>query len=125
MNRERDRKPEYTGKTITDHIRFLRDTFSDEIPGEVIHSDAKNNRFKVRRNWWVGLLADLENGLEDGEFSDPQVQREIKDFTEFYYHRPNFFDKPLTTADDIARANSLIRRILGEKPQNSSGKKHT
>lgn len=98
--------------SVPDHLRFLKGEFSDEIPDEVIHF----NKFKVRRNWWVGLLGALQNGLADGVFSDPRARLEIENFTNFYLDSANFFDKPLTTQEDISRANRIINIALGEDP---------
>jgi len=113
---EKDKRETLPEFTLPEHLRFLRDEFSDEIPVDVIHSNHPQNRFKVRRNWWAGLLADLEVGLAEGAFTDPDVQEKIRAFTDFYFHRPNFFDKPLTTPEDIAKANRIINVALGEEP---------
>jgi len=44
-------------------LAFLRDTISDEIPKEIVHSDS-GVQTKARRNWFQGIVGDVENALE-------------------------------------------------------------
>ena len=50
---------------MLEHLRGLRTGWKDEIPGKVIHSDAADNQYKVRRNWFTGVVADVENLLAE------------------------------------------------------------
>lgn len=93
-----------------ERFRWFRDDFSDEIPDKVLHGCGD---FKVRRNWWHGLIGDLGRGLKKGHIPEelkPEVESFIRDYTsdEFHY-------QPLTTEADIKRANGLLDRILGRE----------
>ena len=69
--------------------------------------------FKVRRNWWQGLVGDLERGLGNGVVPEelrPEVERFLKDYTSEEFHH-----QPFTTEVDIKRANGLLDRILGKR----------
>lgn len=93
-----------------ERLRWLRDDFSDEIPSEVMSG---HGNFKVRRNWWQGVVGYLWLGVRDASFDSkflPDVERFLSDYTSDEFHR-----KPLTTEADIARANELINRLLGEE----------
>ena len=103
------------------HIRRLRDDYSDEIPKEIIRGPVlgpEEKRFKVRINWWQGLLADLgylqTNGLIPTELID--------EVTEFIYYFASDMDNHIkeqerTSAEDIARANELITKILDSQQE--------
>ncbi len=92
---------------MIERLRCLRDGYSDEIPEEILHGQG---RFKVRRNWWHGLIGYLERGLEYGDIPK-EFGEEIEAFVERYTSE-EFHRQPLTTSDDISRANSLLDKIL-------------
>ena len=98
---------------LMEHLRELRGGWSDEIPQEVIHSNALDNRYKVRRNWFTGVVADVANLLDEGtlksEGSKKAAEKLLKRFTS-----KEFTSRELTTAKDIQTANRLIDVILGK-----------
>ena len=91
-----------------EHLRKITDNASDEIPNEVLRG---RGNYKVRRNWWNGVVVDMELGLHRGEIPN-QLVDETRQFIA-HYTSENFHDQILTTREDIQRANSLIDRILG------------
>jgi len=91
-----------------DQLRHLRDDFSDEIPAEELHG--KGN-FKVRRNWWQGLVGNLENGLGNG-LVPATLKPEVEAFLD-EYASDDFRSQALTTKDDIVKANTLFDKLLG------------
>ena len=93
-----------------EHLRFLRDKFVDEIPDEVLHG---RGNFKVRRNWWQGIVGSLEQALNQGLIPEGQRQ-ETEDFLA-HYSSEEFHDQPLTSAEDIGKANNLLDGILGKR----------
>jgi len=97
------------------HLAFLRDQYSDEIPQIIIHSTAKNNRFKVRKAWFAGVVGDLEIALTDGLITDPDTVLQANNFIDKYSSK-DFNHQERTTADDIAAANAIIGLILVPTP---------
>ena len=91
-----------------EHLKRLKEDFSDEIPGEVLHG---NGESKVRRNWWHGVVGDLGYLKSKGQISS-ELEGEVQDFLN-YYTSEDFHEQSLTTGEDITRANDLIDRILG------------
>lgn len=91
-----------------ERLRWLRGEFSDKIPYEVLHG---RGDFKVRKNWWQGVVGYLERGLRKGDI--PQEFREEAEAFLEHYTSEDFHNQPLTTQEDIVRANSLLDRILG------------
>jgi hypothetical protein len=99
-------------KTI-ENLLFMRDGCSDAIPGKILHSFDENNRFKVRRGWFSGLNAHLENAIVSDILPD-EVVDEIKEY--FEWHETSFCNKKdkqrLTTKEDIAKANNILNVVL-------------
>lgn len=93
-----------------ERFQWLREKFSDEIPDKVLHG---RGDFKVRRNWWQGLVGDLERGLGNGVVPE-ELRPEVESFLD-HYTSEEFHDQSLTTEVDIQRANGLLDRILGRK----------
>ena len=102
-------------KEITlEHLRGLRHDWSNEIPDEIVHSDASNSRFKVRACWFIGVTADVINALEEGEIRSRQgkvaAEQLIARFTS-----EEWAAQELTRKVDIQEANRLIDIILGKQ----------
>ena len=80
------------------------DDWSNEIPNEIVHM----GNYKVRKNWWAGVCADLQVALGLGVSKD--IEAEINAFITSY-NNPEFTARP-TTAEDIGYANNVLRRVL-------------
>ena len=95
-----------------DHLKMLRG-WSDEVPEEILRGSTgdKPPEFKVRKNWWMGIMGDLYFLTED-EMVPEDLLKEIKDFEEKFSGKDSDFPTRLTTAKDIAEANALIDKIL-------------
>lgn len=91
-----------------EHLRRLRTEFSDEIPDKVLHG---RGDFKVRRNWWQGVVGDLDLLRTRGQIPQ-ELQGEVDGFLK-HYTSEDFHSQPLTTVEDISRVNNLLDRILG------------
>lgn len=93
---------------VLEILRELHDDFSDEIPIEILEG---NGNSKVRRNWWhkvvLGLLI-----LKEQDQMPPELRKELDEFVG-YYTSDVFKKRPLTTQQDISRANNLLNRVLG------------
>jgi len=94
-----------------EQLKELRFNFSDEIPSRIVHSNDPDNKFKVRKNWFQGVVANVANALEDGQISTQEgkvaAEQLLKRFT-----AEEFVDQKLTTPVDINEANRLIDVIL-------------
>lgn len=93
-----------------EHLRRLHDDFSDEIPDKVLHG---RGDFKVRRNWWQGVVGDLDLLRSHGQIP-PELQVEVDGFLE-HYTSDEFHDQPLTTSVDLGVVNNLLSRIIGPR----------
>lgn len=96
-------------QTPLEHLRYLREEFSDEIPEKIIHSGP----YKVRKNWWQGVTADLEAVIEDEDIKDSELLTEVQSF--LINHLTDEFNERLTTAQDIEEANVLIDKVLANQ----------
>lgn len=98
---------------LVEYLRILRDEYSDEIPEQVLHgfvTDQDRKKFKVRRNWWHGVVGGLDI-LQSRGLVPSGLEQEVSDFVE-HYSSKDFHNQPLTTADDIARANEILTKIV-------------
>ncbi len=112
-----ERNESAEGISPKEHLLWMRDAFSDDIPAEVIHSNSPNNKFKVRRNWFYGLVQNLELWvLGDRLVDDPGIDEEVGKFIT-HVRSDEFTKKPLTEAEDIEWANKVINMVV-DKMQN-------
>lgn len=100
-------------KQILIYLNELLTKNSDEIPNEVIRSNAKDNKFKVRKMWWQGLFGALVLVKNYYKEVPNELLKRIEVF-KFKYSSDNNFDERLTTKNDIDEANQLIKDIQGE-----------
>jgi len=98
-----------------EYLRILRDDYSDEIPNKVLNGSMPRDqiKYKVRRNWWNGLVGGLSRVQEKGLISN-ELQEDVTAFLE-HYTSEEFHNQPLTTAEDIQKANNLLNKILGSE----------
>jgi hypothetical protein len=97
-----------------EHLKMLRHDFSDEIPDRILHSTNKDNKYKVRRNWFQGVVADTENALSKGKIKTSEGKLAAEQLLERFTSE-EFKQRELTEKRDIEEANKLIDIILQEK----------
>ena len=95
-------------------LTHLRDDFSDEIPTEMVTSISPDNRKMVRKAWFAGVIAALDNALTDNLIPN-EYREEVKKFIESENER---FEKESTTVkrtteQDLNRAKSILDKVLG------------
>lgn len=95
---------------VIEHLRFLINEFSDEIPEEILSGRGDS---KARRNWWQGVVGGVEQALDEGIIPE-DLREEAESFLDDYT-APKFHNRELTTPADIGRANNLINKILKPK----------
>lgn len=107
--------PEKEKFSPIDHLRKLRNDYSDEIPTDIIRGGVPHEqiKYKVRKNWWTSLVFGLERAHTKG-LLPPELETEVLAFIR-YYGSKKFHKQPLTTALDIAAANELLNKILGNE----------
>lgn len=94
-----------------DELERLDKEFHDEIPSEIIRGNSEDKNWKVRRNWWQGIVAILEVANEhlNIQFHSEimnEIDQFINDYTGYY------FAGRLTTKEDIDRANKITRKVI-------------
>lgn len=96
------------------HLAALRNLDRDDIPAEMIHSYAPDNRFKVRGGWWVGVKADLYYAIREGFVPELVIENEINEFIKQVTQLKFGDDTPASrrTAEEIAWANEFIDKVL-------------
>ena len=96
---------------IIGHLKRLKDAHKNDVPKEIIRGWNRDKLdYKVRKNWWVGVMADIANLLEEDFIRDEKLIVSMKYFLKKYVN--NEFVDRLTTAEDIQEANQLIEKIV-------------
>jgi len=96
---------------VLEILRELNDGFSNEIPEQILEGHGK---FKVRRNWWQRVVFGLQI-LEMENQVPSEFRKELDQFIKDYTSNA-FREQPLTTREDIGRANLLNRVLDRDKP---------
>lgn len=95
----------------TRQLRMLQMADKDNIPNEIVHSNSDDSYYKVRKNWWYGVLLSMLSGIEEGEFKDPELIKEMDTFHNKFWGREFFDANHLTTSKDIQEVNILLEKI--------------
>ncbi len=99
-------------RQLTEHLVMMRDTFKDEIPVELVHSDSPDNKYKVRKNWFAGIVGAFENAVTSGLVRNADLVTQINEFIDDHVEQARIGKPSLTTKEDIDRANLLINAVL-------------
>jgi hypothetical protein len=114
---------EKIAKQIT-RLHWFKDTWKSEIPDQILSAKSQDKMYKVRKNWWAGLVSDFEYGVLPilDATTHAELILKISNFSHDFCGQ-EFQGKTgrLTTREDIDRADQLIEEILGvlENLQNS------
>lgn len=103
--------PKLTSKLPHDILIYFRDTFSNEIPDYLVRSTYEDNRYKVRRMWWQGVLAVLLDMVEFNEVTDEPIKEEILKLSDHFFATDRYH---LTTSEEISRADRVIDLVVSE-----------
>lgn len=90
-------------------LNLLLNDFSDEIPGEVIHSFTAENKFKVRAAWWSSVTLNIV-GLKKADLITEDLMNEYNQI--LYFHQKNLDETGLTAKKDIEEINLFIRKVI-------------
>lgn len=98
--------------SVARHLRMLKNSYKDEIPEEIIHSNYPDNKYKVRKGWWAGVVRSMELIIEDTPNLNKNTEKRFNNFIDKYVES-DFF-RTLTTEEDIFQANNIISLAIGE-----------
>jgi len=96
-------------------LKRLKDTYSDDIPGGILHStiyvdgESVTPRYKVRKGWFQGLIPMVDEGERLGYLDGLSLEL----WRDLVRHIDETgFRERLTTKDDIDKANALLDSII-------------
>ena len=103
-------------RQIVGHLEYMRDDFSEEIPEKIMRGEGD---FKVRGNWYAGVVADAEEAIYLS--SKQNYQEEISEMRKLinYFCESDEFAQKLgrlgsrTDVEDMNKGNRLIELALG------------
>lgn len=95
-----------------DHLRTLKG-YSNVIPSESIHSDSPDNRYKVRKGWFLATAYTMEVIFRNQLIEDPKLAKLYEGWRRwlnlFYYNNR------LTRPREIDITDKVIDRILSSR----------
>lgn len=124
-------KPENIPDSIEYYLNVfkrLRDDYSNDIPEEVIHSDALDSKFKIRRGWFTALVGQLILLKEDylgyiintetekdlADDYNKKMEKLIADVEAFitYCTSKEFQEVERIAAEDVDTGDSILARVI-------------
>jgi len=82
--------------------------WNDDIPTEILDGTAVDKKFKVRKNWFQGIVGLTGFCKMVGIFQEEDLE-EINKFEIEYSSKS--FNQSLTTAEDIERGNQILELL--------------
>ena len=104
-----------------ERFRYFKNEWKSEIPNQILSGASPDKKYKVRKNWFQGVIGDLEWGVLP-LLSKEKHQVLIEDIRNFFSRYTSAeFKSRLTTKEDIDTADSLIDSVISvlENLQNS------
>ncbi|MDD5618454.1 MAG: hypothetical protein PHG69_05105, partial [Candidatus Omnitrophica bacterium] len=95
---------------IIKRLTHYRDDYINTVPEEPVDWSKIPNNFKVRKNWWDGPVGEFCLIIANLLILDRNLSDRMINFLTTYTSRE--FNTRLTTAQDIAVANSLITDVV-------------
>lgn len=95
-----------------DHLRALK-AYSNEIPSEIIHSDSPENRYKVRKGWFIAVAWTFEIIIAEQSVQDPKLNRLFHGYVRWLETSP--FMNRLTKPGEIDVVDRIVDRILNSR----------
>lgn len=111
-------QPAANKEIVQKHIKRLEvlREYKDEAPAEMVHSTSVDNKFKVRKGWWAGIVLSFRLLVEDN-LLPKEMCREIDCLCKKYCD--DSFRERMTTEEDIDEANVLLEKIVNELNKNN------
>lgn len=101
-----------TADKFKERLVFYRDSFTNEIPTELVHSTSpkvEGKGWKVRKGWFTQLAFLLELAILD-KLIPKAILKDVK--SEVKFVRSKQFNSRLTNAEDIEGMDKCINLVL-------------
>jgi hypothetical protein len=125
-------KPDNKPDSIENYLNVfkrLKDNYSNDIPEEIVHSDAIDSKFKIRRGWFSALVGQFllfkEDYLDnirdrkneesvDSEDDDKEIEKLLADIEAFitYCTSKEFQLVERITAEDVDTGDGILDRVI-------------
>ncbi len=104
-----DEEPMLIPNPYSRRLKMLQGMYLDDIPDEIIHSNADNPYYKARKGWWLLALRALNGALRSSEVDDIQLIGQAETFSSKYSEFIR--SSRITTEQDIVAVNEIIDQI--------------
>ena len=106
-----EESPDEIKRNILKKFIDYRDNYIDDLPSEKLKPGDENYHIhKCRGNFFQGIVADIENLLDEGGVaSDSEIANEYREFLE-YVSKIDF--SKFTAKKDIDRVNEMINCVI-------------
>lgn len=94
-------------KDLLKQIDYLLNDWLNEIPENLINGSFESKNFKVRTNWFDGVLHTIE---ESEQLLPESFKLELYNFIKSFKERRNDSDETRTTKEEIDTVDSILKR---------------
>jgi len=98
-------------------LNELKSQYSDEISSELVHSNDKDSKFKVRKGWFTTVtlwLGSIEKTYKKGSLPISAALVDRINETISLFTSKEFVDKERVAREDIDTANGIIDETIRE-----------
>lgn len=91
-------------------ILEINNEYKPEIPEKIISGISLDNKFRVRKNYFQGLIGYLQLLFDYIPDKNEELKKDIKKFISFFTSK-EFHDR-LTTKEDLNKVNAICEKIF-------------
>jgi hypothetical protein len=104
-------KSEQDRVEILDKLRALK-RWNGNIIEERKSSLSEDTKYKVRKNWFAAVLANIQLVVEDSNFKNENLTDRFNEISDKYCTRD--FQRRDTTAEDIEEVGDLLQAVINK-----------
>ena len=81
----------------------------------MVLSNSPDNKFKVRRGWFAGVMIALDKALNEGLITDQETIKEAEEFVSWVCEGDFGTRDPRspTLVEEVQKANNILDKVLG------------
>jgi len=100
-----------TPEQYKNRLKWFRDDHIDELPEKKLKpSDENYHSYKCRGNYFQGVIAILDNMIEDGTITEPEIKSKVNVFIKHVTEEMDF--SKFTKKESIDKVNKILDEVI-------------